>query len=275
MSGDSDADGPALRVVGTWRDGTATTLSEEAWEAVAAGFLGCGFRVTVPVRRGAGDALAQARELAGRVAGRLGVGIDPAAWDGLARTLVEDGPEDWQGVVVLGGWGYGIGRDFGPAWTRAVAGLPMPREVRTVETVTLPWRWSSRSPTAGLPMISALEEARASEHLDERGAGAGLWTDAADRVVTGTAGPLLVERDGRWVFPDPATGVVPQWLHSCMAAALGAEPGRVAEPDLRAGRVACMVSPLGDLLLAGGVGAGSDEDLVRALVAARDRALPA
>lgn len=279
MGTDDRDDARSLRVVGTWRGGLETVLSEEAWQAVAAGFLGCGFRVTVPVRRGAGDSLAHARELAGRTAARLGVGVDPVAWDALSRALVEEGPAEWHGVVVLGGWGYGIGRDFGPAWTRAVTGLPVGRDVRTVRAVTLPWRWSSNTPTAGLPMISSLEEGRAAVHLEEQGAGAGLWTDLDGQVVAGTAGPLLLDLGGRWVFPDPAAGAVPQWLHASMAAVLRAQPARIGERDLAAGGTACLVSALGDLLLLEqdpqhGRAGGTVEERVRELVAARERALP-
>jgi len=246
--------GDAISSVGTWYDGAAPAADAPSWDAVAAGFLGCGYRVPFPYRPGFVTPLDHAEEQAQRVADTFGARCDGSAWEALRGLLARRGP-GWTGVRVVGGWSYGLDRSFGPPWTRAHTGLAVRAGVPVIRAITLPWVRDTRSPTASLPMISGLADAQASALLASRGADVGLWTDRAGEVVTTTAGALLLWRDGRWAAPRADVGAGASWPWVVLRDVLSAQHARVTHAELLASRCVAFVSPLGNL----GVAAALDD----------------
>lgn len=220
--------------VRAWHDGAE--VAEADWAAAAASFLGGGYRVVVPV---VPDAVAFAREQARRTFDVLGIGWDEAPWAAVPGSVP---------VEISGGASYdAVRRGYGAPWTR-VAPLQMPASsTRDAVAVDLPWDWSSDSPLAGLPTISALEATLAARHLADVGADAGLWWNHRDELCTSTAGPLLVELADGWVQPDPSAGAVPSWTGERAAVSRGARPTPITRPLLRSARSVLAVDPLGTI----------------------------
>lgn len=157
-----------------------------------AAFLGCGYRVAVPVPEAADFARTQAQEVLDRL------GIDRAPWPALPGGPVE----------VAGGAAYDAARrSFGPVTVRV--GPLRARPPTTLVAVDLPWTWPSDGPLAGLPTISGLASAVAERSLAP--GTAGLWWNHRDELCTSTTGPLLLRLGDRWVRPDDAAGAVPSW----------------------------------------------------------------
>lgn len=214
-----------------WSAGQRVTLTEDEWAGIAAGFLGSGFRLRLP---GHAAAIAHARGRVDAVATLLGTQVDPAPWDDLGEAPAYE---------LVGGWEYRLDRTWGPAWT-AVSALPLPSVLgRDAEAVSLPWTWSSASPTAGLPMISSMEEDLALAHAGDR---VGLWWDHRDLLCSTTAGPPLVETaDGGWLTPDEASGAVRSWAYDEAARRLSARPATLGRDLVAAARAVVAVSDLG------------------------------
>jgi hypothetical protein len=218
--------------VRAWYDGAE--VAEADWTVAAASFLGGGYRVVVPVLR---EAVAFAREQAGRTFDVLGIGWDEVPWGLLPGSGA---------VEISGGASYdAVRRGYGAPWTR-VAPMPLPgAATRDAEAVDLPWDWSSESPLAGLPTISTLEATLAARHLTEVGVEVGLWWNHRGELCTSTAGPLLVELADGWVTPDPGAGAVPSWAWERAAASRSARPFPITRPLLRTARSVLAVDPLG------------------------------
>lgn len=215
----------------TWHDGAEAPRA--GWSEAVASFLGGGFRVTVPLLP---EALAFARDQARHTLDVLGIGWDEAPWTAIAP---------WTGAVeISGGASYDAQRRaFGPPWTHARS-VPLPATTAAeAGAVDLPWAWSSDSALAGLPLISALEEAAAARHL-KRGT-VGLWWNHRDELCTSTAGPLLLRAEDGWVHPDERAAAVPSWAWAAEAAARGSRPVRVDRDLLGRAREVLAVSPLG------------------------------
>ncbi|SDD81809.1 hypothetical protein [Nocardioides lianchengensis] len=191
-------------------------------------FLGCGYRVVVPVPGAAGYAEEQARQVLDRF------GIPWSPWPALPGGPVE----------VTGGASYDAGRRaFGPTVVDVTPLDPAPAS-GPLRAVDLPWWWSSDGPLAGLPDISALEATVAERHL---GPGTvGLWWNHRDELCTSTAGPLLLRLADGWVHPDDAAGAVPSWAWAQEAAARAARPVRVDRALLAAAAEVLAVSPRGE-----------------------------
>lgn len=249
---------PATSVL-TWLNGARTDVPDARWAALAASFLGCGFRVLVPLAQP--GALADARAQAARVAAVLDTRLDAAPWEALAALATPAGSAE-----VVGGWPYGLGRDSGTPATRVLTTTaPPPAPTYDARARTLPWRVSSRSPLAGLPVVSGLEASVARRHLAGAGDTVGLWTDETDRVATSTHGPLLLHLPGSgWrVAPDDGA-VVTHWWSERVAAALGATATGLTPDLLRDADALAALDPLGVVT---GVGVLDDRPL-----AAPDRA---
>ena len=238
----------AISLLGTWHDGSESPAGGPSWDAVAAGFLGCGYRVSFPHRPGFEAPLEHAEGWALRVADTFGARWDISAWAALRGRLGSGG--GWTGVTVVGGWPYGLDRSFGAPWTRAHTGFVIRTGVRPVRAITLPWARDTESATAALPLISGLVEARASSRLRSRGADVGLWADHHGEVVTGTAGALLLRLDGGWTTPRADVAAGASWPWGALREALSAHPARVTPAEVLAAECVAFVSPLGDLEVA-------------------------
>lgn len=190
-----------------------------------AGFLGCGYRVVVPVPAAQEYAEAQAREVLSRC------GIAWVAWPELGPLPVE----------VAGGASYDVGRRaFGPTETR-VTPLPPTTPAAEAVAVDLPWWWSSDGPLAGLPTISGLEATLAARHLEV--GTVGLWWNHRDELCTSTAGPLLLCLDDGWWHPDDTAGAVASWAWAEEARAREARPATITRDLLATARDMLAVSP--------------------------------
>lgn len=266
----------AISLLGTWHDGSESPADAPSWDAVAAEFLGCGYRVSFPHRPGFEVPLEHAEGWAQRVAGMFGARWDLSAWAALRGRLRRAGG-GWTGVTVVGGWPYDLDRSFGAPWTRAHTGFAIGTGVRPVRAITLPWARNTQSATAALPLISGLAEARAWALLGSRGADVGLWTDHHGEVVTGTAGTLLLHLDGGWTTPraDVPAGASWPWVALCEALSVPAAP--VTPAEVLAARCVAFVSPLGDLEVATSLDGRPlrlDDAPRDELVAVRERLLP-
>lgn len=196
-----------------------------AWDP--AGFLGCGYRVVVPVPAARAYAEAQAREVLSRC------GIAWADWPDLGSGPVE----------VAGGASYDVGRRaFGPTATRVTPLPPVDPPTEAV-AVDLPWWWSSAGPLAGLPTISGLEATLAARHLEV--GSVGLWWNHRDELCTSTGGPLLLRLDDGWVHPDDTAGAVPSWAWAEEVRARAARPATTTRDVLATAAVVLVVAPTG------------------------------
>ncbi|MGZ6753226.1 MAG: hypothetical protein ACXVEJ_07140 [Nocardioides sp.] len=256
----------------TWHDGTPVATDDADWAALAPTFLGCGFRLTVPLVPGTDAPVAFAHDAAARVAAVLGAALDEAPW---AHVRGLRGPGC---VEVVGGWAYGLDRRLGAPWTRVGPVAPA-RPDRAAYAVSLGWALGSGSPTAGLPMLSGLEDDRARAALEP--GTVGLWWDVAGELATSTAGPLLLCAGDGWLVPHPRSGGVPSWVHTTLADRLGAETRVVTDAtnltaDLTADLTAAVaVAPDGRLtrlrtLDGHALGADDDGAAVGLLTALRD-----
>lgn len=195
-----------------------------------ADFLGCGYRVVVPVPAAAPYAEAQAREVLARC------GIAWSDWPALGPLPVE----------VTGGAPYDVGRRaFGPTQVR-VTPLAPATSVADAVAVDLPWWWSSDGPLAGLPTVSGLEATLASRVLEP--GQVGLWWNHRDELCTSTAGPLLLRLDDGWVHPDDTAGAAPSWAWAEEARRLDARPTRVDRSTWAAARRRVAISWSGDVI---------------------------
>lgn len=216
-----------------WCAGRPVELLDQEWSDLVTGFLGSGFRVRFPhVAR----AVEHARRQVDAIATLLGTPVDGVPWAALGGAAAYE---------VAGGWAYGLDRVWGPPWT-AVTPLEPGRAVegeRARAAVDLPWAWSSRAVTAGLPMISTLEDHLARRHAGDR---VGLWWDHRDLLCSTTAGPPLVQLDdGSWRAPDPASGAVRSWAYDEAARDRAARPAELGRELVAAARAVVAVSDLG------------------------------
>lgn len=214
-----------------WCDGRTVPLGHAEWSRTAASFLGSGFRVRFPA---GAAAAAHARRQVDAVADLLGTPVDPAPWAELDSAPAYE---------VAGGWERRLDRGWGPAWTAVQALALPPATTADAEAIDLPWAWSSASPTAGLPMISAIESDLARDHARGR---VGLWWDHRDRLCSTTAGPPLVQaEDGEWLTPDASSGAVRSWAYDEAARRLDARPAALTREVVATARTVLAVSDLG------------------------------
>ena len=265
-------------LLGTWHDGREVSAESASWGAVTAAFLGCGYRVTFPFRPGSDGPVDHAERSARRVAELFGTTWDTEAWRAVRERLAgHSGRDPWTGATVLGGWSYGLDRRFGSPWTRLHTGPGPGVEVAHARAVQLPWTRETTAPTATMPMISALADARADAYVEDRGADLGLWTDHRGEVVGSTVGCLLVATRHGWTTPGAGAELEGGWPWSELRAALGAEPSEITPEDLAGAGCVAAVSTGGGLAVLVATGGRAMTVLERRrdeLTTARDQVLP-
>jgi hypothetical protein len=219
-----------------WVDGLRQSVSQEMWDETASTFFGLGYRTILPVVKEIQEPVNFHRNLAAQVANALGRPFDKAPWEFIESGNVPVG----SAVEVVGSWPTNPDQPNDSAlcmaWSAISPVAPAPHDAAYLSGVSLPWSYNSASPLSGLPTLSRLEESQAIRHLENVGAGVGLWWNNNGYLAGSTHGAPLVQIGKRsWVFPDRGSGMVSNWVFFNVASLLGATPSLLTREMLTDG----------------------------------------
>ena len=253
-----------------WRD-SLEIAAPVSWTLAAAGFLGCGYRVTFPVtQRVRLGALRFHYAMAVQVGETFGQVVDPHAWHAIENEASDSDRAGWL-FTVSGGWQRRLSGEWGSRWTRSDR-APLQAEGFRQLLGWSPAQYvhNSRAATAGLAMISDLE--RPITHAArQESASVAVVADQKGRVAHSTLGPMMLKGDDGWIFPSRASRPQANWVHFQLCNRLVATPEILRLDHLQASTSFVVIGPGGDIsFVADEAGQQAAPDWLRVVVACRD-----